>query len=184
MKHKFSLALVRFLVFVIALMPLLPTIDAQASATNAFTPITTIIPIDAAFTNDFDCSFPLVEQVTGTIRDTLYFDQNGILTREYLSPQFRGALTVTWTNPLTGTSLNSHEASSLILYYNPDGSFQKLMNQGLTFMVSVPGAGEPLLADVGLIVIERGKGITIAAGAHEELFGETAAFCEYLAGSN
>jgi hypothetical protein len=183
MRRKFSFTLSSFLVFLIAFTMVLPMVHAQASAANAFTPVTTIIPIDSTFINDFDCSFPLVEQVNGAIRDTLFFDQNGVVVREYISPQFQGALTVTWTNPQTGISLESHEASAMIIYYNPDGSFQKLMNQGLTFMVTVPGAGEPILVDVGRIVIQRGKGITFEAGSHEELYGETAAFCEYLAGS-
>jgi hypothetical protein len=143
-------------------------------------PNTSVVQVNDTFINDFDCSFPLVEQVTGAYRDTLYFDQNGNLTREFLSPQFQGALTVTWTNPVSGKSLESHEASTIIVYYNPDGSFQKLMNQGLTFMVTVPGAGQPLLADVGRIVIERGQGITFDAGIHQELYGDTAAFCAYL----
>ena len=98
---------------------------------NTFTPEATIISIDSTFTNDFDCSIPLVEHVQGSVRDTLYFDQNGVLVREYISPQFQGSLTVRWTNPENGRSLESHEASSLMIYYNPDGSFQKLMNQGL-----------------------------------------------------
>ena len=181
MRHNFLFAFTIVLVFVMAFLPVQAIVHAQANATKAFTPLTTIISADSTFINDFDCSFPLVEQVTGTIRDMLYFDQSGSVTREYISPQFQGPLTVTWTNPLTGTNLSSHEASSLIIYYNPDGSFQKLMNQGLTFMVSVAGAGQPLLADVGRIVIERGEGITFAVGPHEELFGETGAFCEYLA---
>jgi hypothetical protein len=65
----------------------------------------------------------------------LYFDRNGTLTREFLSPQFRGPLTVTWVNPEMGTSLTSHEASTLIIYYNADGSFRTATNQGLTFQV-------------------------------------------------
>jgi hypothetical protein len=183
MKHKSSFALASFLAVLVAFAPMMIS-HAQAGAMNGTTPVTTIIPVDATFINDFDCAFPLVEQITGTVRDTLYFDQNGMVIREFISPQFQGALTVTWTNPETGKSLSSHEASSLIIYYNPDGSFQKLMNQGLTFMVTVPGAGAPLLADVGLIVIERGKGITLAAGPHQELFGDTAVFCGYLEGSH
>ena len=177
MRRKFTFTLVFSFLLTLTALPL------KANAASASTPVTTIISIDAAFINDFDCPFPLVEQVTGAIRDTLYFDQNGMITREYISPQFQGALTVAWTNPLNGTILSSHEASSLIIYYNPDGSFQKLMNQGLTFLVTVPGAGQPLLADVGRIVIERGRGITFAVGPHEELFSETGAFCDYLAGA-
>ena len=183
MKNKISFTLAIVLGFLMAFMPMLTTVHAQASNGNAFTPLTTMIPIDATFINEFDCAFPLVEQVSGTVRDTLYFNQDGALVREYVSPQFQGALTVIWTNPLTGTSLDSHEASSLIIFYNPDGSFQKLMNQGLTFMVMVPGAGQPLLADVGLIQIERGQGITLFSGTHQELLGDTAEFCAFLAGS-
>lgn len=149
----------------------------------AATPNTAVVQVNDTFINDFDCAFPLVEQVQGAYRDTLFFDQNGSLVREFLSPQFQGALRVTWTNPVTGKSLASHEASTLIVYYNPDGSFKKLMNQGLTFMVTVTGIGTPLLVDVGRIVIERGKGVTFYAGDHQELIGDTAVFCDYLANS-
>jgi hypothetical protein len=155
---------------------------ATAGSVLADRPDTVITRVDTTFINDFDCTFPLVEQVEGAYRDTLFFDRNGVLIREYLSPQFQGALNITWTNPVNGKSLESHEASSIIVYYNPDGSFQKLANQGLTFMVTVPGAGAPLLMDVGRIMIERGKGITFQAGVHQELDGNTGAFCNYLAG--
>ena len=148
----------------------------------ADTPAAVIIQVDDTFINGFDCAFPLLEQVKGAYRDTLFFDQNGILVREYISPQFQGALMVTWTNPVTGKSLESHEASTIMVYYNPDGSFKKLMNQGLTFMVTVPEAGNPILMDVGRIVIERGKGITFYSGNHQELISDTASFCDYLAG--
>jgi len=113
--------------FVAFLITMVLSIATVGSA-FADTPSTVIMQVDDTFINDFDCSFPLFEQVKGAYRDTLFFDQNGILVREYLSPQFQGALRVTWTNPVTGKSLESHEASPIIVYYNPDGSFQKLMN--------------------------------------------------------
>jgi hypothetical protein len=180
MKYRSSFALASIVAVLMTLLSPM-TNKVQASATNGSPPMMTVISADATFMNDFDCAFPLVEQITGTVRDTLYFDQNGMVIREFISPQFQGALTVTWTNPEAGKSLSSYEASSLIIYYNPDGSFQKLMNQGLTFMVIVPGVGQPLLADVGRIMIERGQGITFEAGVHQELNGDTAAFCHYLA---
>jgi hypothetical protein len=167
--------------FVVIILLTMETANAQASSMNGSKPVTTIVSVDTTFINDFDCPFLLLEQVKGAYRDTLFFDQNGVLVREYLSPQFQGALSVRWTNPETGNSLESQEASSIIVYYNPDGSFKKLMNQGLTFMVTVPSAGQPILVDVGRIVIERGKGITFEAGIHQELIGDTAAFCAYLA---
>jgi hypothetical protein len=147
---------------------------------GAFPPQTTIVPVDATFVNEFDCPFPLQEQVSGTIRDTLYYDRNSTLTREFLSPQFQGSVTVTWMNPKTGTSLTSHEASTLIIYYNPDGSFRTATNQGLTFHVSVAGEGL-LLLDVGRLVFEQGRGITFEVGPHQELDGDTGAFCAYVA---
>ena len=164
------------------LITLIPVVTTVGSAL-ADTPNTTIVQVDDTFVNDFDCSFPLLEQVQGAYRDTFFFDQNGSLVREFLSPQFQGALRITWTNPVTGKSLESHEASTIIVYYNPDGSFKKLMNQGLTFMVTVPGVGNPVLMDVGRIVIERGQGITFYSGNHQELIGDTASFCDYLASS-
>jgi len=166
---------------VVIILLTMATSSAQASSMNRSTPVTTIVSVDTTFINDFDCPFLLLEQVKGAYRDTLFFDQNGVLVREYLSAQFQGALSVSWTNPETGNSLESHEASSIIVYYNPDGSFKKLMNQGLTFMVTVPGAGQPLLADVGRLMIERGKGITFEVGIHQELNGDTSSFCNYLA---
>ena len=164
--------------FLIALILVVTTV----SSVLADTPDTTVFQVDNAFINDFDCAFPLIEKVSGAYRDTLFFDHSGNLTREYLSPQFQGALAVTWTNPENGKTLSSHEASTIIVYYNSDGSFQKLLNQGLTFLVTVPRAGQPLLMDVGRIVIERGKGITFFAGTHQELIGDTASFCSYMAG--
>lgn len=148
-------------------------------AAGGYPPQTTIVSANTTFTNTFDCSFPLQEQVSGSYQDTLYFDNNGTLTREFISPHFRGPLTVTWTNLAAGTSLTSHEASPLTIYYNPDGSFQEITNRGLTFHVSVPGVGQ-LLLDVGRIVIVRHQGITFEAGQHQELNGDTAAFCAYL----
>jgi hypothetical protein len=179
MASKFCFSLASFFALFVAL-DLVSA--AKAAVPRAAKPTTTIVPVDATFTNDFDCPFPIIEQVAGTYRDTLYFDQDGNLTREFLSPRFQGALTVTWINPFTGISLESHEASTIIVYYNPDGSFQKLTNQGLTFMVTVPGAGQLLLVDVGRIGIQRGQGITFDATLHQELFGHVGAFCKYLSG--
>ena len=164
-------------VFLLTLTMVIATVGSALADTRG----AIVVQVNDTFVNEFDCSFPLVEHVAGAYGDTLYFDQNGNLTREFLSPQFQGALTVTWMNPVTGISLEGHEASTIIVYYNPDGSFQKLMNQGLTFMFTMPGTGQ-LLADVGRIVIERGQGITFEAGAHQELFGDVRAFCNYLSG--
>ena len=114
----------------------------SAAATS---PESTIVSADATFTNTFDYSFPLQETVSGSYKDILYLDSAGSPVKEILTAQFRGPLTVTWTNLASGKSLSSHEAAPLIVYYNPDGSFAALQNVGLIFNVTVPGHGTVLL---------------------------------------
>jgi hypothetical protein len=151
-------------------------LPAAASATP---PTSTIMTADATFANTFDCAFPLTETVTGSFKDTLYFDAAGNPVKEILTAQYGGPLTVTWTNPLSGVILSSHEAAPLIVYYNPDGSFQSLQNVGVLFNVTIPGQGTVLL-DVGRIVIVRHQGIVFEAGPHQEENGDTSAFCAAL----
>jgi hypothetical protein len=150
-----------------------------AASANATPPSSTIVTVDLTFTNTFDCSFPLTETVTGAYKDTIYYDNDGNPTKEILTSQFGGPLTVTWTNPLTDATLTSHEAAPLIVYYNPDGSFQSLQNVGLVFNVTIPGQGTVLL-DVGRIVIVRHQGVVFESGPHQEENGDTAAFCAAL----
>ncbi|HMI98250.1 MAG TPA: hypothetical protein VK488_00275 [Gaiellaceae bacterium] len=152
---------------------------AIAGTAAATPPISTVVSADGTFTDTFDCSFPLQETVSGSYRDTFYFDSAGNPVREILTSQFGGPLTVTWTNLATGSTLSSHEAAPLIIYYNPDGSFASLQNVGLIFNVTIPGHGTVLL-DVGRVVIVRHQGIVFEAGPHQEENGDTAAFCAAL----
>jgi len=149
------------------------------SAAGATAPTSTIASADATFTNTFDCAFPLIETVTGSYKDTVYYDAAGNPVKEILTAQYGGPLTVTWTNPLSGVVLASHEAAPLIVYYNPDGSFQSLQNVGLIFNVTLPGQGTVLL-DVGRIVIVHHEGVVFEAGPHQEENGDTSAFCAAL----
>ncbi|MGZ4407961.1 MAG: hypothetical protein ACXVY6_04090 [Gaiellaceae bacterium] len=149
------------------------------SAALAAKPSSTVASADATFTNNFDCAFPVTETITGSYKDTVYSDGSGNPVKEILTGQYGGPLTVTWTNPVSGATLSSHEAAPLIVYYNPDGSFQSLQNVGLIFNVTIPGQGTVLL-DVGRIVIIRHEGIVFVAGPHQEEEGDTAAFCSAL----
>jgi hypothetical protein len=151
-------------------------VPAAASATQ---PVATIVGADATFTNTFDCPFALTETVSGSYKDTVYYDGAGNPIKEVLTAQYGGPLTVTWTNPLSGATLSSHEAAPLIVNYNADGSFQSLENVGLLFNVTIPGQGTVLL-DVGRIVIVRHQGVVFEAGPHQEENGDTAAFCAAL----
>lgn len=146
---------------------------------SAAAPQTTIVEVNDTFTNDFDCPFPLEEVVSGSFKDMLFFDVNGNPVKEILTAQFQGSFTVTWTNLATGAALTSHEAAPLMVQYNPDGSFASLQNVGLLFHVSTPQGGTVLL-DVGRVVIRRGQGIVFEAGPHQELNGDTGAFCAAL----
>jgi hypothetical protein len=143
---------------------------------EAMPPASTVVTVDTSFTNTFDCAFPLQETVSGTVKDIVYFDGDGNVSRELVTAQHGGPLTVSWTNPANGVTLSSREASPLMINYNPDGSFQSLQNVGLTFNVVIPGGGTVML-DVGQLVITRGQGITFSAGPHQEQLGDTAAFC-------
>ena len=149
------------------------------AAAIATTPTSTVVSADATFTNNFDCPFPLTETITGAYKDTVYYDGAGHPVKEILTGQYGGPLTVTWTNPRSGATLSSHETAPLIVYYNPDGSFQSLQNVGVIFNVTIPGQGTVLL-DVGRIVIVRHQGIVFVAGPHQEEQGDTAAFCAAL----
>jgi hypothetical protein len=154
-------------------------ITAGLPAAAAAVPQSTIVSADSTFTNTFDCPFPLQETVSGSFKDTLYLDAAGNPVKEILTAQYGGPLTVTWTNPATGATVSSHEAATLIVYYNPDGSFAALQNVGLVFNVTIPGQGTVLL-DVSRVVIVRHQGIVFEAGPHQELDGETQAFCAAL----
>ena len=149
------------------------------SSVSGARPQTTIVEVNATFTNDFDCPFPLEQTVSGAFKDRLFFDVNGNPVKEILTAQFQGSLTVTWTNLVTGATLTSHEAAPLMVQYNPDGSFASLQNVGLLFHVSTPGGGTVLL-DVGRVVVRRGQGMVFEAGPHQELTGDTGAFCAAL----
>ena len=155
------------------------TAALPVTAADAAVPQSTIVSADSTFTNTFDCPFPLQEIISGSYKDTVYFDTAGNLVKEILTAQYGGPLTVTWTNLATGATLSSHEAATLIVNYNPDGSFASLQNTGLVFNVTIPGYGTVLL-DVGRIVIVRNQGIVFEAGQHQELNGDTAAFCAAL----
>lgn len=153
-------------------------VTAGAGSAGAVPPTSTIIDVSSSFTNNFDCSFNLQEQITGSVKDTQYFDQSGTIVKEILTAQYRGPVTVTWTNPVSGVMVSSHEADPLTIYYW-EGHFASVSSRGLTFHVSIPGSGTVLL-DVGRVVVTKGQGITFEFGQHQELNGDTAAFCAAL----
>ena len=98
---------------------------AMPTTAGATPPKSAIVSADTSFTNTFDCGFPLQETVSGSIKDIVYFDGDGNAARELVTAQHGGPLTVTWTNPANGVTLSSHEASPLMINYNPDGSFNR-----------------------------------------------------------
>jgi hypothetical protein len=55
---------------------------AMAGTAAARPPESAIVSADGTFTNDFDCSFPLQETVSGSYRDTVYFDDAGNPVKE------------------------------------------------------------------------------------------------------
>jgi hypothetical protein len=152
---------------------------SQSRAESAAQTLTTIVDVSGTFTNDFDCPFPLEETFSGSIKDMLFLDGAGNPVKEILTAQYRGPVTVSWTNLATGKPLTSHEAAPLTYYYNPDGTPASATNVGLLFHVSIPGKGTVLL-DVGRVVFRWGQGMVFESGPHQEQNGDTGAFCAAL----
>jgi hypothetical protein len=104
--------------------------------------------VDATFTIEEECAFPVVVHIEGDIRRTLFFDRQGNEIRELeVFPNFR----VTFTNPETGKSITTPSPSVEHLTINPDGS-AVLALTGLTSHLIV-GGGPPLASEVGRIVL-------------------------------
>jgi hypothetical protein len=104
--------------------------------------------VDETFTIEDECDFPVVFHVEGDLRETLFFDRQGNVTRVLtVFPNFR----VTLTNLETGKSITTPSPSVEHLTINPDGS-AVLTVTGLSGHLIV-GGGPPRAADVGRIVL-------------------------------
>jgi hypothetical protein len=108
-------------------------------------------------------SFAVVSSDTRTVTGRRYYDQNGNLTRRH----FRQVLVGTFTNPLTGASLDYAESTTIIHDLSVPGD----LSTGIeTFTgsvrLSLPQGGTVLI-DAGRVVIDESDGtILFEAGQH------------------
>ena len=108
-------------------------------------------------------SFAVVSSDTRTVTGQRYYDENGDLTQRH----FRQVLAGTFTNPLTGVSLNYAESTTIIHDLSVPGD---LSTGTETFTgsvrLSVPQGGAVLI-DAGRVVIDASDGtILFEAGQH------------------
>lgn len=104
--------------------------------------------VDETFVIEDVCDFPIEIHVTGTVRHTHYFDQDGNEIRDItVFPNFK----ITFTNLDTGESLSTPSPSVEFIDLNPDGSATVTI-AGLGGRLTVPGVGI-VAQDVGRIVL-------------------------------
>lgn len=159
-------------------LALVTSLPATAIPPEHFPPET----IDETFVVEDACDFDIEVHVTGTVRHTHYFDQEGNEIRDItVFPNFR----ITFTNVETGESLTSQSPAVELITLNPDGSTTVTV-VGLLGRLAVPGIGI-VAQDVGRIVFffegpeDEEPDITFIAG---KFVGEGDPFpeiCEVLA---
>src|SRR3954462_13698545 len=89
-------------------------IAAPASANKV---VRTTFEVHEAYTDTFECSFPLRVHLNGTFKNIDY-ERNGVLYKSISTPGGGGLFTVTYT--ANGTTLRQQsEAYSVVLTYNP-----------------------------------------------------------------
>jgi hypothetical protein len=103
--------------------------------------------VDETFVLEGVCDFPVEIHVTGTVRHSHYFDQDGNEIRDItVFPNFK----ITITNLETGESLTTPSPGVETVELNPDGSATITLT-GLLGRLAVPGVGI-VAQDVGRIV--------------------------------
>jgi len=108
-------------------------------------------------------SFAVVGSDTRNVTGRRYYDENGDLTQRH----FRQVLVGTFTNPLTGVSLDYAESTTIIHDLSVPGDLSTGTEAFTgTVRLSVPQGGTVLI-DAGRVVIDESDGIILfEAGQH------------------
>jgi|1185.fasta_scaffold177724_2 hypothetical protein len=146
-----------------------------AAPASASPPQKSTFEVHAAYTDTFECSFPLRVHLDGTFKNIDY-ERNGVLYKSISTPGGGGPFTVTYT--AKGTTLRQQsEAYSVVLTYNPDGSVRTYTQRGPFDRFTVPGSGVVLL-DAGITVFsEPDETLLFSGGHHQGVEGDFTAFC-------
>jgi len=148
-------------------------IAAPASANKV---VRTTFGVHEAYTDTFECSFPLRVHLNGTFKNIDYYGRNGVLYRSTATPGAGGPFTVTYT--AKGTTLRQQsEAFSAVVTYNADGSVRTYTQRGPYDRFTVPGSGVVLL-DTGIAIFsEPDETLLFSGGPHQAVNGDFGAFC-------
>ena len=108
------------------------------------------------------CGFPVLKQVTGTMRITTFYDQAGQVSKVLMTgPAGR----ITLTNLNTGTSYTSNSAGSEHIIYD-NGQLVSDTTTGLYESINVPGAGQ-VFVQVGRLTFDAQGNIVFETGEHD-----------------
>ena len=119
-------------------------------------PQQTVIPIDATFTVDDICPFPIVGSGQGTARIIDFVDQNGNTTRELdITSGFR----VTFS--ANGVTLTTVSVSVAHITVNDDS--ETLAITGLSGHISIPGQGTVALSPGRIVAVVSDDTFNIVA---------------------
>src|SRR5690348_10274284 len=116
-----------------------------APAAGASAPDVTTTPWNSTRTSAAGadtCPFPIVVHSEGTIRESVYSSGRDVRTVSDFH--------ITWTNPLSGNSVNSALGGPMIVQSNSDGTATVTIN-GNDALFTAPGMGV-FFADVGRLV--------------------------------
>jgi hypothetical protein len=162
--------------------PIPPEFNPECEAVGFGTLCTVdFVEIHAPEATDLICgssanSFAVVSSDTRTVTGRRYYDENGNLTQRH----FRQVLVGTFTNPLTGVSLDYAESTTIIHDLSVAGD---LSSGTETFTgstrLSLPQGGT-VLVDAGRVVIDESDGTMLfEAGQHHFdayfVYGDTSA---------
>ena len=122
---------------VVVLLVTLAALVAAAPSALAAPPTHEREAIDATFTDEESCGFPVEIHLTGFVLRIEWVDEDGSVRRIEAFPQGKA----TFTNPDTGESITVNAAGPLHVTENPDGSFT-LVGTGNWGFSNHPETGE------------------------------------------
>ena len=122
---------------VVVLLVTLAALVAAVPSALAAPPTHEREPIDATFTDEESCGFPVEIHLTGFVLRIEWVNEDGSVRRIEAFPQGKATL----TNPDTGESITVNAAGPVHVTENPDGSFT-LVGTGNWGFSSHPETGE------------------------------------------
>ena len=146
-----------------------------ATPAVANTQVKSVIHVDETDVDSGTCAFDITFHQYGFFKNLDYYDNSGTPYKTIDTVGGGGPFTVTAT--AHGTTLTmQNESFSFVTTYNPDGSVDTFTQRGVFDKFTTPGGGIVLL-DTGAVTWDSEFNVLFAAGPHQAVNGEFAAFC-------